>query len=275
VRKKVIRFIGKAIKKTQWAMSKALRPILGAKLVRVFNKVVGGVLVLGKKIGRFVVDHLAEITTIAVGFVVSSLITAGLTVLTFNPVLAGSVAGAVSGFVGSVSGAIVGGALQGNLVPTSLNDAAKKTANVLINAGKAAAMGAVVGAVTGGIGASVGSVAGGGMRMGAKAGSKGLMKAGSKAASRGGSRAVSRGAGRTATKNQWGKMARKTALKEAKGQLKDTGMDLADKVLEDGARKHQINAMTAVAASHLDEEGSMPSEAPPTDQDEDPVALAA
>jgi hypothetical protein len=148
-----LKIVGKALKTVYMEFAIVLEPILGMRLVAKMDRFVGGAVILGKSIGRWLVDHMARITGIAVGLLVGAAVTAGLTMLTLNPI----VAGAIGGAVGAVSNVLayhhMDGVIHGNLVPTSTEEAAIRGARLVGEMGVAAGVGFGAGALTGGLAA--------------------------------------------------------------------------------------------------------------------------
>jgi hypothetical protein len=64
--------------KIRVAVCTALEPILGKRLVYYLNRIVGGMIVLGKKIGRFIIDHAGSIAGLAVGILVGVIVLGGI-----------------------------------------------------------------------------------------------------------------------------------------------------------------------------------------------------
>ena len=95
----------------------------GQAVVVLGKKAIDGIISIAKKAWKWILAHKAEIAGIVVGFIVSTVIMAGLTLTTMNPVLAGVIAGAAGAFVGNEVKQIVYAAEQGRLrAPRSAAD---------------------------------------------------------------------------------------------------------------------------------------------------------
>jgi len=125
----------------------------GQAVVELGKKVIQGIVAIAKKVWSWIVAHKAMIAGIVAGFIVSTLVFAGLTLTTMNPILAGAIAGAAGGFVGSEVKQVVTAADNGTLrAPTSAADFFKMAGQHLKND--------IVPTVTGGLGGAVGTVVG-------------------------------------------------------------------------------------------------------------------
>jgi hypothetical protein len=152
------RVVARQVSRAYMSLAVALEPLLGSRLVYRMDRLVGGQIVLGKLVGRFILDHQAEIIGLAVGLLISLTVSSGITALTLNPVIGGAVGGAVGAASGVVATHFMGAVVRGNLIPTSLHEAAVRGGHVIVETTLAAGLGAGVGSLTAGIGAGWGTI---------------------------------------------------------------------------------------------------------------------
>jgi hypothetical protein len=141
------------------AVAIGLESILGSRLVFAMDRAVGGAIVLGKKINRFMIDHMGAVIGIAVGLLVSVGITAGLAAASWNPMVGGALGGAVGGGVQTVVAHFMTAVIKGNIIPTSLEEAAIRTAKFSAELTVSVTVGAAAGLASAGLGTGFSSLA--------------------------------------------------------------------------------------------------------------------
>jgi hypothetical protein len=145
------KIVARKLSQVQHGIAVLLEPILGERIVFWADKKVGSMIIFTQKLGKFFIDHFALICGFAVGILVASAVTAGLTAITLNPVLAGAIGGAVGAVANSLTLHIVGAAMRGNLVPTSLDELAMRAKRMGKELGAAILIGGAAGAISAGI----------------------------------------------------------------------------------------------------------------------------
>jgi hypothetical protein len=113
---------------------------------------VAGAIIIGKKVGRFAIDHVATVVGLGVGLLVSLAITAGLGYASWNPIIGGALGAAIGSVVGLSSEHILNAVIHGNVIPTSLHEAAVRMSTYALQATVAGTTGLAAGALSAGVG---------------------------------------------------------------------------------------------------------------------------